>query len=403
MNEFDTIEADVVIIGAGVMGLFTAIELAKHGVGRIIVIERKHLGAGSSGRSGAILRQHYSHEVTIRMARESLSVYRNFADVTGRDIGFTQCGMLFLAGPDGRATLERNVKLQQSLGVNVVLLDADAVRSCYPALCVEDDEVAAIEHDAAYVDPIMTLHAIADVARDAGVAIHFDAEVMDIRPRKPSESTRYVLTTGTPNFLARTVVNCAGPWAWNIGVNMGLDLPLHAIRSQQSFFRASERSDAHVGPILADLTTGAYRKPEHAGWIRAGWLSYERNAIIREPDHFDESASPTFVDNVRETLIERLPAFAEATFWAAGSGLYTMSPDAQALVGPVPPPGLDDCWMAAGFSGHGFKLAPSIGRGLAAMITRSDDFGAFDPAFFSPDRFARRQANRPASAYGILG
>lgn len=404
MGECNLIEADVVIIGAGVIGLFTAIELAQRGVEKIVVLERRQLGAGSSGRSGAILRQHYSHEVTIRMARESLHVYRDFEHRTGHTIGFTQCGMLFLAGPDGREALERNVQLQQSLGVDVELLDADDLRTRYPPLRVRDDELAAIEHDAAYVDPIQTLHALAEVARNAGVMVNYESEVMDIRPRKPGEDRRLVLTTGSHHFLARHTVNCAGPWASRIGLKMGIDLPLHAIRSQQSFHRASEASDAHAGPILADLTTGAYRKPEHAGWIRAGWLAYESNAIVRDPNHFDETASLMFVNNVRETLVERLPAFAQSTFWAAGSGLYTMSPDTQAMVGRVPPPGKDDCWMAAGFSGHGFKLAPSIGRGLAAMITGATDTGAFDPDFFSPNRFGDDAPTRDAAyRFGILG
>ncbi len=403
MNDFDIIEADVAIIGAGVMGLFTAIELAKHGVEHIIILERRHLGAGSSGRSGAIIRQHYSHEVTIRMARESLAVYRDFAENTGHDIGFTQCGMLFVAGPDGRDTLERNVQLQQSIGVDVELLDAKAIRSRYPALQIADNEVTAIEHDPAYVDPMKTLHALADIARSAGVTIYFGTEVFDIRQGRSGDHRKFVLNDRAQNILTPVVVNCAGPWAWNIGLRMGFDLPLHAIRSQQSFFRASERSDAYVGPILADLTTGAYRKPEHAGWIRAGWLSYDEKAIVREPDHFDETAEPTFVNNVRDTLIERLPAFAEATFAAAGSGLYTMSPDAHALVGPVPAPGKPGCWIAAGFSGHGFKLAPSIGLGLAAMIAGSDHTGAFDSAFFAPDRFNHAPPHNSTGRFGILG
>ena len=83
---------DAVIIGGGIMGASIALHLARSGYGRITLLEKSFLGAGSTGKSGAILRQHYSHETTVRMARSSLQYYEGFADRTGRDIGFRRKG-----------------------------------------------------------------------------------------------------------------------------------------------------------------------------------------------------------------------------------------------------------------------------------------------------------------------
>ena len=119
---------DVVVIGGGVMGLATALHLRQMGAGSVALLERRFLGAGESGKSGAILRQHYSHVQTIRMARASLAEFATFQERTGRDIGFRRSGMLFLVPLADRESLEANVRLQQSEGVATSVLDAEALR-----------------------------------------------------------------------------------------------------------------------------------------------------------------------------------------------------------------------------------------------------------------------------------
>ena len=101
--------ADAVIIGGGIMGLFCALELVQQRLGRVILLEKRFCGAGSSGKSGAILRQHYSHRTTILMARESLTFYRTLQERTGRDIGFSPAPMVLLCHERERASIESNV------------------------------------------------------------------------------------------------------------------------------------------------------------------------------------------------------------------------------------------------------------------------------------------------------
>ena len=146
---------DIVVIGGGVMGLMTASHLRQLGAGSVALLERRFLGAGESGKSGAILRQHYSHVQTIRMARASLAEFASFQERTGRDIGFRRSGMLFLVPAAERGPLDANVRLQQSEGVQTTVLESDALRQLEPRGRFEG-VVGAWEPEAASVDPVRT-------------------------------------------------------------------------------------------------------------------------------------------------------------------------------------------------------------------------------------------------------
>ena len=135
------------------MGTSIALHLVELGVDEVVLLEKSFLGAGSTGKSGAILRQHYSHEVTVRMARESLKYYESFHQRHGRNIDFRQPGMLFLARESEREALEQNVRLQRSLGVDTKLLEAEFLREADPQARFREDALAAWEPEAAYVDP----------------------------------------------------------------------------------------------------------------------------------------------------------------------------------------------------------------------------------------------------------
>jgi sarcosine oxidase subunit beta len=114
-------------------------------------------------------------------------------------------------------------------------------------------------------------------------------------------------------------------------------------------------------------------------------MDYSEDAEIRDPDSLDETVSAEFRSWSRAQLESRIPAYRDRPDVGALVGMYTLSPDAQALIGPVDVPGL---LVVGGFSGHGFKLAPSIGEGVAQMLW-GEPVSAFDAAFFSPDRFGR--------------
>ncbi len=390
--------AEAIIVGGGVMGLCCAWSLAEAGAGRIVLLEKRYVGAGSSGKSGAILRQHYSHRTTIRMSRESLFFYRSFRERTGRDIGFSATPMVFLCPERDRRALQANVALQKSLGVETGIVDAGELREMEPRGVFEDGILGAYESEAGYVDPGRTLHAFFQEARRAGVDVRQGARVTDVLV-SPAGRVRGVVTDGGETIESDVVINAGGPWAGILCRRLGLDLPLAAIRPEQAYFVPPGEYGAERF-IYGDLLTGLYWKPEPSGWTRVGKMSYVGDEAVPDPDHYDEGVGRRFIENCREGLARRLPAYRDAVSFGGCGALYTVTPDAHAMIGEVP--AIPGFYVVSGFSGHGFKMGPAVGMGVAALVTGSDP-GPFDPEFFAVDRCEKGRPVKSAYVYGILG
>lgn len=389
--------ADVVIIGGGVMGTSIALHLAEREAGTIVLLEKCHLAAGSSGKSGAILRQHYSRETTIRMARTSLQFYAHFEERYGSDIGFAAPGMLFVANEAAREALERNVRLQRSNGVETEVVEAAGLRELEPRGQFGADALGAWEPEAAYVNPVRTVYALAEAARERGVDLRVGARVAEIITE--AGRVQGVRTEDGTRIEAPVVVNAAGPWAGALVDDLRLDYPLQAIRPEQAYLEPPDDFGEPTA-MYADLLTGIYWKPEPAGWTRIGKMSYEGDDEVPNPDRYDEGVSPSFLDFTRDAITERLPAFNRAISWGGCGALYTITPDAHPLIGPVPE--VDGFYLVSGFSGHGFKLAPAVGNGVAALIMGADP-DPFDPELFAVDRLREGQPVTVPYAYSILG
>src|SRR5947209_14933837 len=123
---------DILIVGGGVMGVSIAYALGRGGVGRVVLLEKSFLGAGSSGKSGAIIRQHYSNRLTASMAQKSLRVFEHFEDVVGGPPVFTHTGMVIVVNERDRAGLEANLTMQQELGIDVRLISAKELAEIDP-------------------------------------------------------------------------------------------------------------------------------------------------------------------------------------------------------------------------------------------------------------------------------
>src|SRR6516162_9045495 len=159
---------DILIVGGGVMGTSIAFALSQRKVGRVVVLEKSYLGAGSSGKSGAIVRQHYSNRLTAEMARQSLRVFERFADQFGGPPVFTRTGMAIIVNDRDRAGLEVNMAMQRELGIDVKLVTPEELADIDPNARLADDEVAAFEAAAGYVEAVQVVASFADAARREG-------------------------------------------------------------------------------------------------------------------------------------------------------------------------------------------------------------------------------------------
>jgi len=387
---------DVVVVGGGVMGAAIALALAERGAGRIWLLEKSHPAAGSSGKSGAILRQHYSHPETVRMAREGLHAYRDFAARTGRDIGFTRHGMVFLVDPRDADALRANVAMQRAEGVPTEVVDEDELAHREPRGFYPEGALAAWEDDAGSVDPRRAVEAMVAEAESRGVILVQGETVSGLRRR---DDTVTGVETSHGGLDAAHVVLATGPWSAARFTEWGLPLPLRVVRPQQAFLEPPAGFGDPI-PIFADLTLGTYWKPEGARHTRVGWVYTSDDASVDDPDHYDEGVDGVFVAEARRRVGERLPGYRRATAWGGCAALYTMTPDDHAVVGP--PPGLGGVTVATGFSGHGFKLAPAVGRGVAEWIVDGQP-RAFPAAFFAADRFGSEREITPRYRFGLLG
>ena len=386
---------DVIIIGGGIMGCSAAYELAQRGLS-VALFEKRMIGEGPTGRSSAIIRQHYSNELTARMALYSLRVFQDFEEQVGDQCGFTSTGFVALVEEKDRAGLEANVALQRELGIRTELLSTEALGEILPRMESGDLVAAAYEPDSGYADPYLTVNAYARAARRAGAALYQDTEVGRIHLEKGRVTG---IDTQEGRFGTPVVLNCTGAWAARVAATAGVGLPIHSCRVQVAFFRRPAGHEA-AHPVVGDFCNAIYFRSETGNITLVGLIDpAEENAMVN-PDDYDERMDADFVLDAGERLVRRYPAMEESASTGGYASLYAITPDWHPIVDEVPAgSGLFTC---SGFSGHGFKLGPAIGRMLADMVT-GVAAPLFDPYLFRLARFGTGEPVRGQYEYSIVG
>src|SRR5690349_6945452 len=174
------VTSEILIVGGGVMGASIAFALAGRRAGRVLLLEKSFLGAGSSGKSGAIIRQHYSNRLTAAMARKSLRVFEHFQDVVGGPRVFTHTGMAIVVNQRDRAGLEANLIMQRELGIDVSIVSPQALAEIDPNVRLAEDEIAAFETEAGYVESVQVVSSFAEAARAQSADVRQGVEVREV-------------------------------------------------------------------------------------------------------------------------------------------------------------------------------------------------------------------------------
>jgi sarcosine oxidase subunit beta len=349
--------ADVVIIGGGVIGTSIAYHLARMGRQDIVVLERESmLGMGSTGKCAGGIRQQFSTEVNIRLAMESVSFFQRFQAKLGTDPEFHQHGYLFLATTEEDATAFRqNVALQRSLGLEVELLSPQEAHQFVPALNTEDVVLATYCPTDGYADPHSVLQGFAKGARQLGVEICTDTQATTIELQ---EGKVRAVVTDRGRIQTPVVVDAAGPWLAVVARMVGIELPVLPYR-RQIFVTSPFPAIPGPLPMVIDFQPSFYFRKEGPG-ILMGMTDDE------EPPSFNTQVDWEFLAQVVERAIHRAPILEQAGFMDGWGGLYAVTPDDNPILGPIPE--VEGFICAGGFSGHGFMLAPAIGRAVAELI-----------------------------------
>ena len=371
--------ADVIIVGAGIMGASTAYHLARMGAGRVVVLERDTVCSGSTALASGGIRHQYASRIGVELTLRSIVTYEGFAEEFGVDPQFRQHGYLLLIGTeDELAAARRAVALQQSLGVDVQLLTpAETGRLC-PYLETRDLAGATYSPRDGYADPYLAATAIAARARELGVQIRQQHEVVSIA--RGAGGGAIAVATRQGDFQAPSVVIAAGAWSGRVGKLAGIEIPVTP-RRRHKFMTApfpTDRIPAATPFIIGQHWNFSMRR-EGEGLLLGGGRKDEGSSFSTDNDW---DPAPEVV----ERAVQRVPALADARLMRAWTGLYEMTPDQTGIIGAVP--GDAGMYVIAGFSGHGFMHGPIAGQLMAELIVHGEA-RTLDISPLAFDRFAR--------------
>ena len=349
---------DILIVGGGVIGTSIAYHLAARRAGRVVLLEKAYLGAGSSGKSGAIVRQHYSNRLTASMAQKSLRVFEHFEDAVGGPPVFTHTGFVNVVAPQYADALGKNVAMLRGIGVNTVALTPGELRDLQPFANVDDIGAAAWEPESGYADPAATVDGFARRGAELGARILQWTPVTRILRR---ESRVVGVETSAGRIDAGAVVVAAGAWAPRICREIGIELPARpkGIDTVQ-VTRPPALTAPHV--IFIDNVLGTYFRPESGIRTIVGvpcqeWDLDPDAPLVLAPDAPAVGA---------QILTHRIPAMDGATLARGYRAVDCYSRDRHAILGRVD--GVDGLYLATAFSGSGFKIAPAVGVCMAELI-----------------------------------
>ncbi|MFQ6012547.1 MAG: NAD(P)/FAD-dependent oxidoreductase [Thermoplasmata archaeon] len=369
--------ADVIIVGGGVHGTSLAYHLLRAEAGRVVVLEKSGIGAGATGWSASFIRHHYSNEICVRLVQESVKLLGDLEADTGRGSHMTPNPLLILAGEDHAGPLRENVAMQRDLGVRVEVLAPEEVGRRFPYLDLTGIAEAALEEDAGYGDAMRLSETYAREFRRGGGEIRTGTEVASIRVR--GGHVEGVHTSEGP-LDAATVVLAAGAWSARLAATA--DAPIPVTPAFLSVALLDPDDPVRETPMAFDMTTATYWRPYEEGRLLVG--TDEETGGNWDPDGLPGAVGFDFLASASRRLARRWPRMAAARFVNGWAGIDAATPDLHPLIGPDPR--VEGLYLDTGFSGHGYKFSPAVGRGLAEHIT-GGKYRSLDLTPFCLERF----------------
>ncbi|MET8653760.1 NAD(P)/FAD-dependent oxidoreductase [Nocardia aurea] len=371
-----------VIVGGGLEGLAIAWSLADRGETDIVVLERGTLCSGMTGKSSGVVRCHYGSPSLAAMAWYGVDIFTRATEIFGDDMGFQQCGYVVGVGEDNLGPLHANVAMMRSLDIDVQLIDHAAMGSLWPGMHLDDFAAFAYEPLGGRGEAYLAGMAFAASARTLGVRIRQSTPVRALL-RRPRDDVYGVALADGSEIHAGTVILAAGPWTPALAAGVGVDLDIKAQRAQLVLVDQGEPTP--VVPVLSDLAGLSYLCREPNGELLFGNSDHSAPRYI-DPDDYVNRADESTVDTAIRKLGHRLPEMPDPRITGSYVGAYDVTPDYNPVIGPAP---VDGLFLAAGFSGHGFKISPAVGKLVADLVTDGKtELPNVDPHDFRYSRFA---------------
>ncbi len=365
--------AELCVIGGGVIGLAVAYNCARKGLSDVVVLDKSYLAAGASGRNGGGVRQQWSTELNVRLMRESVALCRDFATELGVNVWFRQGGYLFLSRfPRETERLETNVRLQNRLGVPTEMLTPAEAREIVPELDAGGFHAACYNPTDGVLFPWPFLWGYAQGAAKLGVKIftHTAVTAIDVT------GSGYVVHTPRGALRARRVLNASGAWSPEVARLVGVNLPDYPIRHE---ICSSEPLKPFLKPMVSVLGSGLYFSQSMRGEIVGGVTLRDRHPTLAMGSRL------RFLATYARQVTRIMPILGDVKILRAWAGPYDITEDGHPILGEADArPGF---FLCCGFMGHGFMMAPVIGRLYADLLTGGPKHEIFER--WTLDRFSR--------------
>lgn len=373
--------AEAVIIGAGIMGCSIAYHLAERGFTDVVVLERDYIGRGATADAAGGIRLQFSTPANIELSRISMEYWENFEELFGAYINFRQQGyMLMLTKESSIPVFRHNLNVQQSMDVPARWVTPDEIKELNPAVKVDDVLGGTFCPRDGWADTSTSTLGFAQAARRLGVVIAEETTVTGI---ETSDGRVAAVQCGEDRIETGLIICCAGPQSRSIGAYAGIDIPILPYRRMSWVTDRFDEIPATV-PFTVDFDQSLYFHPESGGFL-FGMSNPD------EPSSENKSMDESWTATAVEALVDRAPAFANASIRNGWAGFYEVTPDDNPMIGKM-----SDCegfLIAAGFSGHGFMQGPAVGKVMAELIV-DGAASSVDIAEFNPDRFKEGDLHR---------
>jgi sarcosine oxidase subunit beta len=373
--------AEVVVVGGGAIGASIAFHLAEAGVTDVVLLERDELGAGSTCKAAGGVRAQFSDQINIELGARSLEAFTRFGQRPGQEIDLHQVGYLFLLStPEDIEGFERDVKLQNALGVTTRMIDVAEAEQLSPLISTDGLLAAAFSPDDGHCTPESVVLGYATAARRLGATLLTGVTVTGVEV-DGGEARRVVTDRGT--ITAGAVVCAAGAWSQAVGEMVGTTLPVTPVRRQIIFTEPMPELPPVV-PFTIDFATSFYFHREGRGLLLG----------MSDPDQepgFHLGYSEEWLPRLGDAIAARAPRLLDVGLTDGWAGLYEVTPDHNALIGRSST--TPNFLYATGFSGHGFLQAPAVGEVIRDLHLDRTPFVDISP--LTAERFTNGAQARP--------
>jgi sarcosine oxidase subunit beta len=373
--------ADIVIIGAGIVGLSVAYHLAKRNAGKIVIMEKKAgAGWGETARCTGGLRHQFSSSINVIMSSMSIPFFRTLEEETGVAVEFHSNGYMFITSKETNLEkLKMNVQMQRSLGVPTKLISPKQANELVPALKIDNIIGGTFCPTDGHASPDGVIQGLLRLIRKQNVSMLLNEAVYSITRRKDKS---FNILSSHHKLSTPIIVNATGAWAKQTGKLIGISMPVTAHHRQVVLLEKMPILNKSI-PLITDADTGWYLLRSEGGRLTTGGID------TRCPHGWDTKVQWSKLEDLVKVATKHFPVFNNACIQSVFVGLRSMSPDDNAILGEIPEiPGF---YWACGFSGHGFMHAPAAGEILAQLII--DKKSDLDISSLKPDRFISSCSN----------